>query len=554
MRQAYQASPPLSPTSQAHALRPRFDGPRGTLGRPPATVARHLWTEQECSAALEAKAAPIQSTTGHAWKWGGERDAQPCLIATGQSQSDTSNTSMDSTDTATMHNHEGVHPAGTHSNPIPSSVLTKPTWPLTPPIPPQSAPQEGSMSRPLASSLLTPPKHLHSHISYAERTPSAHFYETPQGNKMTFVPTAQTPNPSQAHPKAGLTAPQGASLPPTIQQAAAATAAAATQAASGLRNRRRASSVDRQGRTGVASGRVDKARSSRFRGVTKHRRSGRWEAHIWVKELGRQVYLGGYEHEEHAAEAYDVAALKCKGFRVKTNFDADRYSDLTECMDSISLEELIMAVRRQSQGFSRGTSAYRGVTHHPSGRWEARIGIPGSKHIYLGLFNQEKEAAQAYDRALVRLRGMAAATNFALSDYRLDLAEYHKMQTAVLQSDKDLPALLGNGHNYERWIKHGSGADDVMTKSNSNDSDEPLPVGTAAGVGGLLRARVGRKSRSRSRSRSPPGDGSDAQTDQEHHDSADGDHDEPGDWPEAGVPHKTRSGRTVISPKSSGGQ
>lgn len=33
------------------------------------------------------------------------------------------------------------------------------------------------MSRPLASSLLTPPKHLHSHISYAERTPSAHFYE-----------------------------------------------------------------------------------------------------------------------------------------------------------------------------------------------------------------------------------------------------------------------------------------------------------------------------------------------------------------------------------------
>ena len=26
-----------------------------------------------------------------------------------------------------------------------------------------------------------------------------------------------------------------------------------------------------------------------------------------------------------------------------------------------------MAVRRQSQGFSRGTSTFRGVTHHPSG-------------------------------------------------------------------------------------------------------------------------------------------------------------------------------------------
>ena len=36
--------------------------------------------------------------------------------------------------------------------------------------------------------------------------------------------------------------------------------------------------------------------------------------------------------------------------------------------------------------------------------------------------------AQAYDRSLVRLRGTAAATNFALSDYRSDLADYHKMQ------------------------------------------------------------------------------------------------------------------------------
>ena len=50
----------------------------------------------------------------------------------------------------------------------------------------------------------------------------------------------------------------------------------------------------------------------------------RWEAHLWVKDLGRQVYLGGYEHEEHAAEAYDVAALKCKGTRVRTNFPISR--------------------------------------------------------------------------------------------------------------------------------------------------------------------------------------------------------------------------------------
>lgn len=67
----------------------------------------------------------------------------------------------------------------------------------------------------------------------------------------------------------------------------------------------------------------------------------------------------------------------------------------------------------------------------PAGRWEARIGIPGSKHIYLGLFEAEQDAARAYDSALVRLRGTTAATNFALLDYRSDLAAYHKLQQVL---------------------------------------------------------------------------------------------------------------------------
>eukprot|EP00963_Diacronema_lutheri_P005679 scaffold436_cov336-Pavlova_lutheri.AAC.18 len=181
---------------------------------------------------------------------------------------------------------------------------------------------------------------------------------------------------------------------------------------------------------------ASKKRTSRYRGVTKHRRSGRWEAHIWVKETGKQVYLGGYEHEEHAAEAYDVAAIKCKGSTVKTNFPMSKYTELMAFMENITLEELVMAVRRQSQGFARGSSSYRGVTHHPNGRWEARIGMPGSKHIYLGLYNDERDAACAYDRALVRLRGPVAATNFSLGEYKDELQEYHQRQQDELQAQK----------------------------------------------------------------------------------------------------------------------
>jgi hypothetical protein len=42
----------------------------------------------------------------------------------------------------------------------------------------------------------------------------------------------------------------------------------------------------------------------------QHRRSGRYEAHVWVKATGKQLYLGGFEREEYAAEAFDIASLK----------------------------------------------------------------------------------------------------------------------------------------------------------------------------------------------------------------------------------------------------
>ena len=175
-------------------------------------------------------------------------------------------------------------------------------------------------------------------------------------------------------------------------------------------------------------------RSSKFRGVTKHRRSGRYEAHVWVRDTGKQLYLGGYAAEAFAAEAFDIAALKCKGSKAKLNFPLSRYDALRPFLQQVSLDELVMAIRRQSAGFARGSSVFRGVTHHPNGRWEARLGVPGQRHVYLGLFACEEDAARAYDKALVRLRGIGAATNFPLSDYAAELAQFDQAASGRAQA------------------------------------------------------------------------------------------------------------------------
>jgi len=128
--------------------------------------------------------------------------------------------------------------------------------------------------------------------------------------------------------------------------------------------------------------------SSQFKGVFYRRDTGKWRAGINVGN--HMLWLGQYESEVDAARVYDSAAREYFGEFAWLNFP--------------NLESVQLPLPRVSH------SEYRGV--YPShSKWMARFGSTAPNR-YIGSFDTELEAAQAYDTAAKLRFGSDTKLNF----------------------------------------------------------------------------------------------------------------------------------------------
>lgn len=138
------------------------------------------------------------------------------------------------------------------------------------------------------------------------------------------------------------------------------------------------------------------------------------------------IHYTGFETAEEAARVYDRALIKHHGLdfaKGLTNFDCWQYVDQKT---GVLKEEPMSQSRRLKSRYG-----YKGVRPYCRNRWLAQLCVTGQKPVYYTGFRTAKEAAEMYDRAVIKFRGLEVAKGLT----NLDWWHYVDEDTGMLKED-----------------------------------------------------------------------------------------------------------------------
>jgi hypothetical protein len=171
-------------------------------------------------------------------------------------------------------------------------------------------------------------------------------------------------------------------------------------------NRRRGAPASRASRQGRSRTGNDESPRGAFGVIYSAKSTNRpWLAFITPRNCA-PLFLGHWETEREAARAHDRAAIFYHGHEYRWLNDP-KWAKRAGGADAATLRGESTALFKETT-----TSRFRGVSFsRSSGRWVANIRV-GGRQKFLGRYAVEEDAARAFDKASLKLRGLDAALNF----------------------------------------------------------------------------------------------------------------------------------------------